>query len=260
MNRKILKLLVRETLKSLNESKFTSEILNSSFKNARYNLGTNAYEVPSSDFKLEVEKQLSFLKGKISDDERYSLEDFLESVSDSGTFSPKDLFLAIKKLDTSSPDVKKELPIDMKSLPLPHQVNVQKILSDLSIKYPSIFGIASESDSSVLSLVSSFNPADKKYFTHGMQIGSDNVYGERKRIFAKDAAGNNLFRPDGSVIFFYVRPKTPINAIYDVYTSSFVSEDVFYKRENIYRILWREKLLPSPETMARSRQVKASKI
>jgi len=257
-----LKNVILETLKLMKESKVTTDVLKSSFANVKVQAYSNDYGVPVESFSTEIEKQIKNLKSvnRITDDEKMSLLDFVYELPSSGMFTPRDLHFAIEKLNSISPDVKVAAPIDMSKLPLPNQVNVPNVFSRLEIKYPSLFGPISKSDENVKSLVSSFNPADKKYFSHGMQIGSDNVYGSKKRVFPKDSSGAPLKRPDGSIMFFYVTPKTPINAIFDVYTNDFVSEDIFYKREKIYRDLWRSGELPSPESMTRSRQVKSSKI
>jgi hypothetical protein len=261
-NNRILKKLILETVRQMNESKLTTDILKSCFSNVKSSLNTSDYGVPIDKFKDAIDNQIRSLKSmnRITDDEKMQLLDFVYELPDSGMFTPRDLHFAVEKLNSLVPDAKKAAPIDMKSLPLPNQVDVTKIISDLSIKYPQYFGSGPSNDPNVTSLVSSFNPADKKYFSHGMQIGSDNVFGEKKRIFPKDSSGAPLKRPDGSIIFFYVRPKTPISAVFDVYTNSFVSEDVFYKREEIYRSLWQTRSLPAPDSMTRSRQVKMSKI
>lgn len=262
MNMNLLKSLVKETLKSINESKTTTDVLNACFKNVQVRNRVGPYDVMAADFKSEVENQIKFMSsaGRLREEELEALENLLMQIPDSGKINPRELQFAIENLNSDVPDAPKPKPIDMNSLPLPSQVDVSGILQDLAVKHPMIFGPESGNDPNVISLVRNFNPDDKKYFSHGMQIGSDNVRGERKRIFPKDSQGQPLKRPDGSIIFFYAQPRTPISAIFDVYTYSFVHPSIFDERTKIYRQLWSRSLLPSPVMMARSRQVRAGKL
>lgn len=266
MNKKLilLKRLIAETIQTINESALTSDILDSALKNAR-TFHNNAFDVPAEDFKEQVEKTIKFIEDRakspagkkfpsLSVGEKFALTDLLERIPDNSRVGPRDVYLAKQQIETSAPAAPAPTKIDMNALPSPAQVNVQQLMARLARELPSTFGPESESDEQTSYTASLVSPADKAFFSHGMEYGaSNNAFGDEKKIFPKDAAGNVIRRPDGSIVYFKTRPRISVEGVlYDVYTNSFVSHDIFERREKVYRKLWEKGQLPSPTAMKNS--------
>jgi hypothetical protein len=271
--RSIIRQLVKESRVFLNESATTTEILNGAFKNVKARSGGRDYDVAAEDFKNEVSdmiKNIEDMKARmpakfpgISETDKSAIEDLLGRIPDGTRFGPRDLHFAVQQVNDDTPAPPKSAPIDMSSLPDPSQVDVKGELTRLAEKMPEVFGPASESDPTVASISAGIRPEDAKFFSHGMSVKSENVStgadpSDRRKVFPRDKSGNVLRRPDGSIIFFYVNPRltTTVYAIYDVYTNSFVSEQVFERRNIIYRNMWQQRKLPGPIAMQQSRLVR----
>jgi hypothetical protein len=260
----LLKKLIKETIQLMSESSLTSDILDSSFKNARVYHG-DGFDVPAEAFKSEVEKMIKAIEDRakttagkkfpgISETEKFALTDLLGRIPDSGRVGPRDIYFAKQQVESEAPSAP-STRIDMNALPSPSQVDVSKIMARLAREMPAVFGPESESDRESAYIASLINPIDKAFFSHGMEYGStSNVRGEEKRVFPRDASGNVIRRPDGSIIHFKVQPKITVQGVlYDVYTNSFVSTRIFDNRNKVYRSMWEKGQLPSPTAMKNAR-------
>ena len=251
---KFLKQIIIETIVSLNETELAADILKAAHKNVLKLTGSH-YDVPKYD--LESSVRSSPVYQKLPTDERLDLDDIISGLPDS--VSVQDIVKAANNLrGLSVPE--KQAPVDFTKTPMPNQVNVPKIIDSLAERLPNVFGQRSESSPDVQLLSKSVSEGDKKFFTHGMEVNSNNLYGDTKKIFPKDASGQPLRRPDGSIIFFKIIERLRISAMYDVYTGTFVSIPVFDNRNQVYTELMRKGLLPSPINMARSKVVRSDKI